>query len=187
MLEDSPFTEEEGQSNGTTYAGFVQGVTAANANGAVPANGTATFVFAPEYDCSLTLVSKILSAKTFWMVESPDGANVTAAATGTGEELMKFNLTAGNTYYFYCQGSKPMIYEMYYDETITGEDAALKEFSSTGTVVDPSEGGGDARKVEVSWEAVANDTVVIYGVDTYIDVTKCYLVDGIVVTCTTIG
>lgn len=187
VLEDSPFTEEEGQSNGTTYAGFVQGVTAANANGTVPANGTATFVFAPEYDCSLTLVSKILSAKTFWMVESPDGANVTAAATGTGEELMKFNLTAGNTYYFYCQGSKPMIYEMYYDETITGEDAALKEFSSTGTVVDPSEGGGDARKVEVSWEAVANDTDVFYGVDTYIGDTKVDMVDGIVDTSTTIG
>ena len=187
VLEDSPFTEEEGQSNGTTYAGFVQGVTAANANGAVPANGTATFVFAPEYDCSLTLVSKILSAKTFWMVESPDGANVTAAATGTGEELMKFNLTAGNTYYFYCQGSKPMIYEMYYDETITGEDAALKGFSSTGTVVDPSEGGGDARKVEVSWEAVANDTDVFYGVDTYIGDTKVDMVDGIVDTSTTIG
>ena len=186
VLEDSPFTEEEGQSNGTTYAGFVQGVTAANANGAVPANGTATFVFAPEYDCSLTLVSKILSAKTFWMVESPDGANVTAAVTGTGEELMKFNLTAGNTYYFYCQGSKPMIYDISFDGTITGEDAALKEMVPAGTVVNPSEGSGDARSVKVSWQEVTNDTDVFYGVDTYIGDTKVDMVDGIMDTSTVI-
>ena len=111
---------------GAEYKQFVQASTAANSDGAIPGNGTATYVFSPKVDCSVTLHSRATS-KVWYFLESPDGANVTNTATdSTVADVMTFNLRAGRTYYYYCQGSKPMVYGIYFDAPVADADSLLK-------------------------------------------------------------
>lgn len=164
--------------DGVTYTDFVQAETAANAGGEVPAGGTATFVFKPVVDCSVTLHSKS-TAKEWWFVESPDEANVTNKATaGQVDDSMTFNLKADKTYYYYCQGSKPMVYGIYFNAPVSNEDSLLKEETSV-------DGGGStegaaAKQAKLTWNAVDNgsESSVFYGVDTYIGNQKVDTIDG---------
>ena len=201
-LEDTPVIQKDGTGviegtvnadgsvtiDGVTYTQFIQANTAADAGGEMPANGTATYVFSPKIDCSVTLHSRVLSAKQWWFVESPDGANVTARQADTApnaiESVMTFNLKAGNKYYFYAQGSKPMIYGIYFDKPAVSSFIPLKPTGSTGgsTTV-----GGAERKVKLTWTPVTNDTPVFYGVDTYVDGVKVDTIDGITDPTATIG
>ncbi len=45
---------------------------------------------------------------------------------------MTFNLKAGKTYYYYCAGSKPMVYGIYLDVPVANADSLLKEETATG-------------------------------------------------------
>ncbi len=199
-LEDTPVlvlaelsTPEEPKTiDGITYTQFIQANTAANAGGLVPDNGTATFVFSPKVDCSVTLHSRATS-KIWWFVESPDGANATATQKDSVnnnfiEESMTFNLKAGRKYYYYAHGSKPMIYGIYFDKPVDDAQSLITPSGSTGG----STGGsttttGVERKVKLTWTPVTNDTEVFYGVDTYVGDTKVDMVDGIKDPTTTIG
>lgn len=165
--------------DGITYTDFVQAETAASAGGEVPANGTATFVFNPSVDCSVTLHNKSTS-KTWYFVESPDGANVSNKATGGQiDDAMTFNLKAGKTYYYYCQGSKPMVYGIYFNAPVDNADSLLKE--ETAVEVGGNTESADSKQVQVTWNAVDNGTEssVYYGIDTYIGNQKVDIVDGL--------
>lgn len=190
VLSELPTPEEPKTIDGITYTQFIQANTAANAGGLVPDNGTATYVFSPKVDCSVTLHSRILGAKQWWFVESPDGANVTATQKDTAlnaiESVMTFNLKAGNKYYFYAQGSKPMIYGIYFDKPV--DDAQSLITPTDGSTSGGSTGsGGIERKVKLTWTSVTNDTPVFYGVDTYVDGVKVDTIDGITDPTATIG
>ena len=45
---------------------------------------------------------------------------------------MTFNLKAGKTYYYYCQGSRPMVYGIYLNAPVANADSLLKEETATG-------------------------------------------------------
>ena len=163
---------------GAEYKQFVQASTAANSEGAIPGNGTATYVFSPKVDCSVTLHSRATS-KVWYFLESPDGANVTNTATDSAvADVMTFNLRAGRTYYYYCQGSKPMVYGIYFDAPVADADSLLKEGTRKDDPSAPAQ-SAEAKSVKLSWTAVENDTDVFYGVDTYVDGVKVDMVDGI--------
>ncbi len=171
---------------GAEYKQFVQASTAANSDGAIPGNGTATYVFSPKVDCSVTLHSRATS-KVWYFLESPDGANVTNTATdSTVADVMTFNLRAGRTYYYYCQGSKPMVYGIYFDAPVADADSLLKEGTRKDDPSAPAQ-SAEAKSVKLSWTAVKNDTDVFYGVDTYVDGVKVDMVDGITDTNTIIN
>lgn len=164
--------------DGVTYTDFVQAETAANAGGEVPAGGTATFVFKPIVDCSVTLHSKSTS-KVWWFIESPDDANVSNKATaGQINDVMTFNLKADKTYYYYCQGSKPMVYGVYFNAPVSNEDSLLKE--ETSVDVGGSTEGAAAKQAKLTWTAVDNgsESSVFYGIDTYIGNQKVDTIDG---------
>lgn len=164
--------------DGIKYTQFVQASTPANAGGEVPGNGTATYVFKAKTDCSVTLHNRA-TAKVWWFVESPDGANVTNKATGTTvDDIMTFNLKAGKTYYYYCQGSKPMVYGIYLNAPVANADSLLKEETATGGSGSDTQEASD-KSVKLTWTAVDNDTEVYYGVDTYVDGVKVDMIDGI--------
>ena len=164
--------------DGVKYTQFVQASTPANAGGEVPGNGTATYVFKAKTDCSVTLHNRA-TAKVWWFVESPDGANVTNKATGTTvDDIMTFNLKAGKTYYYYCQGSKPMVYGIYLNAPVANADSLLKEETATGGSGSDTQEASD-KSVKLTWTAVDNDTEVYYGVDTYVDGVKVDMIDGI--------
>ncbi len=190
VLSELPTPEEPKTIDGITYTQFIQANTAANAGGEMPADGTATFVFSPKVDCSVTLHSRS-TAKVWHFIESPDGANVTARQKDSVnnafiEEVMTFNLKAGNKYYYYAQGSKPMIYGIYFDKPVDDAQSLI-------TPTDGSTGGGSTgssgteRKVKLTWTPVTNDTSVFYGVDTYVDGVKVDMIDGIKDPTVTIG
>ena len=171
---------------GAEYKQFVQASTAANSDGAIPGNGTATYVFSPKVDCSVTLHSRATS-KVWYFLESPDGANVTNTATDSAvADVMTFNLRAGRTYYYYCQGSKPMVYGIYFDAPVADADSLLKEGTRKDDPSAPAQ-SAEAKSVKLSWTAVENDTDVFYGVDTYVDGVKVDMVDGITDTNTIIN
>lgn len=164
--------------DGIKYTQFVHASTPANAGGEVPGNGTATYVFKAKTDCSVTLHNRA-TAKVWWFVESPDGANVTNKATGTTvDDIMTFNLKAGKTYYYYCQGSKPMVYGIYLNAPVANADSLLKEETATGGSGSDTQEASD-KSVKLTWTAVDNDTEVYYGVDTYVDGVKVDMIDGI--------
>lgn len=164
--------------DGVKYTQFVQASTPANAGGEVPGKGTATYVFKAKTDCSVTLHNRA-TAKVWWFVESPDGANVTNKATGTiVDDIMTFNLKAGKTYYYYCQGSKPMVYGIYLNAPVANADSLLKEETATGGSGSDTQEASD-KSVKLTWTAVDNDTEVYYGVDTYVDGVKVDMIDGI--------
>lgn len=164
--------------DGVKYTQFVQASTPANADGEVPGKGTATYVFKAKTDCSVTLHNRA-TAKVWWFVESPDGANVTNKATGTiVDDIMTFNLKAGKTYYYYCQGSKPMVYGIYLNAPVANADSLLKEETATGGSGSDTQEASD-KSVKLTWTAVDNDTEVYYGVDTYVDGVKVDMIDGI--------
>ena len=164
--------------DGVKYTQFVQASTPANAGGEVPGKGTATYVFKAKTDCSVTLHNRA-TAKVWWFVESPDGANVTNSATGTTvDDIMTFNLKAGKTYYYYCQGSKPMVYGIYLNAPVSNADSLLKEETATGGSGSDTQAASD-KSVKLTWTAVDNDTEVYYGVDTYVDGVKVDMIDGI--------
>ena len=164
--------------DGVKYTQFVQASTPANAGGEVPGKGTATYVFKAKTDCSVTLHNRA-TGKVWWFVESPDGANVTNSATGTTvDDSMTFNLKAGKTYYYYCQGSKPMVYGIYLNAPVANADSLLKEETATGGSGSDTQAASD-KSVKLTWTAVDNDTEVYYGVDTYVDGVKVDMIDGI--------
>lgn len=164
--------------DGVKYTQFVQASTPANAGGEVPGKGTATYVFKAKTDCSVTLHNRA-TAKVWWFVESPDGVNVTNKATGTTvDDIMTFNLKAGKTYYYYCQGSKPMVYGIYLNAPVANADSLLKEETATGGSGSDTQEASD-KSVKLTWTAVDNDTEVYYGVDTYVDGVKVDMIDGI--------
>lgn len=164
--------------DGVKYTQFVQASTPANAGGEVPGKGTATYVFKAKTDCSVTLHNRA-TGKVWWFVESPDGANVTNSATGTTvDDIMTFNLKAGKTYYYYCQGSKPMVYGIYLNAPVANADSLLKEETATGGSGSDTQAASD-KSVKLTWTAVDNDTEVYYGVDTYVDGVKVDMIDGI--------
>lgn len=164
--------------DGVKYTQFIQASTAANAGGEVPGKGTATYVFKAKTDCSVTLHNRA-TGKVWWFVESPDGANVTNSATGTTvDDIMTFNLKAGKTYYYYCQGSKPMVYGIYLNAPVANADSLLKEETATGGSGSDTQAASD-KSVKLTWTAVDNDTEVYYGVDTYVDGVKVDMIDGI--------
>lgn len=164
--------------DGVKYTQFVQASTPANAGGEVPGKGTATYVFKAKTDCSVTLHNRA-TGKVWWFVESPDGANVTNSATGTTvDDIMTFNLKAGKTYYYYCQGSKPMVYGIYLNAPVANADSLLKEETATGGSGSNTQAASD-KSVKLTWTAVDNDTEVYYGVDTYVDGVKVDMIDGI--------
>ena len=164
--------------DGVKYTQFVQASTPANAGGEVPSKGTATYVFKAKTDCSVTLHNRA-TGKVWWFVESPDGANVTNKATGTTvDDIMTFNLKAGKTYYYYCQGSKPMVYGIYLNAPVANADSLLKEETATGGSGSDTQEASD-KSVKLTWTAVDNDTEVYYGVDTYVDGVKVDMIDGI--------
>lgn len=164
--------------DGVKYTQFVQASTPANAGGEVPGKGTATYVFKAKTDCSVTLHNRA-TGKVWWFVESPDGANVTNKATGTTvDDIMTFNLKAGKTYYYYCQGSKPMVYGIYLNAPVANADSLLKEETATGGSGSDTQEASD-KSVKLTWTAVDNDTEVYYGVDTYVDGVKVDMIDGI--------
>ena len=107
---------------------------------------------------------RILGAKQWWFVESPDGANVTATqkryCSNTIESVMTFNLKAGNKYYFYAQGSKPMIYSIYFDKPVDDAQSLITPTDgSTGSGSNRVQSGIE-RKVKLTWTPVTNDTPV---------------------------
>lgn len=164
--------------DGVKYTQFIQASTAANAGGEVPGKGTATYVFKAKTDCSVTLHNRA-TGKVWWFVESPDGANVTNKATGTTvDDIMTFNLKAGKTYYYYCQGSRPMVYGIYLNAPVANADSLLKEETATGGSCSDTQAASD-KSVKLTWTAVDNDTEVYYGVDTYVDGVKVDMIDGI--------
>ena len=164
--------------DGVKYTQFIQASTAANAGGEVPGKGTATYVFKAKTDCSVTLHNRA-TGKVWWFVESPDGANVTNSATGTTvDDIMTFNLKAGKTYYYYCQGSRPMVYGIYLNAPVANADSLLKEETATGGSGSDTQAASD-KSVKLTWTAVDNDTEVYYGVDTYVDGVKVDMIDGI--------
>lgn len=164
--------------DGVKYTQFIQASTPANAGGEVPGKGTATYVFKAKTDCSVTLHNRA-TGKVWWFVESPDGANVTNSATGTTvDDIMTFNLKAGKTYYYYCQGSKPMVYGIYLNAPVANADSLLKEETATGGSGSDTQAASD-KSVKLTWTAVDNDTEVYYGVDTYVDGVKVDMIDGI--------
>lgn len=164
--------------DGVKYTQFIQASTAANAGGEVPGKGTATYVFKAKTDCSVTLHNRA-TGKVWWFVESPDGANVTNSATGTTvDDIMTFNLKAGKTYYYYCQGSRPMVYGIYLNAPVANADSLLKEETATGGSGSDTQTASD-KSVKLTWTAVDNDTEVYYGVDTYVDGVKVDMIDGI--------
>lgn len=164
--------------DGVKYTQFIQASTAANAGGEVPGKGTATYVFKAKTDCSVTLHNRA-TGKVWWFVESLDGANVTNSATGTTvDDIMTFNLKAGKTYYYYCQGSKPMVYGIYLNAPVANADSLLKEETATGGSGSDTQTASD-KSVKLTWTAVDNDTEVYYGVDTYVDGVKVDMIDGI--------
>lgn len=164
--------------DGVKYTQFVQASTPANAGGEIPGKGTATYVFKAKTDCSVTLHNRA-TGKVWWFVESPDGANVTNSATGTTvDDIMTFNLKAGKTYYYYCQGSKPMVYGIYLNAPVSNADSLLKEETATGGSGSDTQAASD-KSVKLTWTAVDNDTEVYYGVDTYVDGVKVDMIDGI--------
>lgn len=164
--------------DGVKYTQFIQASTAANAGGEVPGKGTATYVFKAKTDCSVTLHNRA-TGKVWWFVESSDGANVTNSATGTTvDDIMTFNLKAGKTYYYYCQGSRPMVYGIYLNAPVANADSLLKEETATGGSGSDTQAASD-KSVKLTWTAVDNDTEVYYGVDTYVDGVKVDMIDGI--------
>ena len=172
--------------DGVTYTQFIQASTAAGSGVKVPDNGTATYVFKAKTDCSVTLHNRATS-KEWWFVESPDGAKITNSATGsTVEAIMTFNLKAGKTYYYYCAGSKPMVYGIYLDAPVANADSLLKEETATGGSDSSDTQTASDKSVKLTWTAVDNDTEVYYGVDTYVDGVKVDMVDGIKDTSTII-
>ena len=91
---------------------------------------------------------------------------------------MTFNLKAGKTYYYYCQGSKPMVYGIYLNAPVANADSLLKEETATGGSGSDTQAASD-KSVKLTWTAVDNDTEVYYGVDTYVDGVKVDMIDGI--------
>lgn len=91
---------------------------------------------------------------------------------------MTFNLKAGKTYYYYCQGSKPMVYGIYLNAPVANADSLLKEETATGGSGSNTQAASD-KSVKLTWTAVDNDTEVYYGVDTYVDGVKVDMIDGI--------
>ena len=91
---------------------------------------------------------------------------------------MTFNLKAGKTYYYYCQGSKPMVYGIYLNAPVANADSLLKEETATGGSGSDTQEASD-KSVKLTWTAVDNDTEVYYGVDTYVDGVKVDMIDGI--------
>ena len=91
---------------------------------------------------------------------------------------MTFNLKAGKTYYYYCQGSKPMVYGIYLNAPVANADSLLKEETATGGSGSDTQTASD-KSVKLTWTAVDNDTEVYYGVDTYVDGVKVDMIDGI--------
>jgi len=191
VLSELPTPEEPKTIDGITYTQFIQASTSADAGGEMPADGTATFVFSPKVDCSVTLHSRS-TPKTWHFIESPDGANVTARQKDSVnntliEEVMTFNLKAGNKYYYYAQGSKPMIYGIYFDKPADETVSSFKPLEPTGSTGGSTTVGGAERKVKLTWTPVTNDTPVFYGVDTYVDGVKVDMIDGIKDPTVTIG
>ena len=178
LLSELSTPEQPVTIDGVKYTQFIQASTPANAGGEVPGKGTATYVFKAKTDCSVTLHNRA-TGKVWWFVESPDGANVTNSATGTTvDDIMTFNLKAGKTYYYYCQGSKPMVYGIYLNAPVANADSLLKEETATGGSGSDTQAASD-KSVKLTWTAVDNDTEVYYGVDTYVDGVKVDMIDGI--------
>lgn len=179
VLSDLSTPEQPVTIDGVTYTQFIQASTAAGSGVKVPDNGTATYVFKAKTDCSVTLHNRATS-KEWWFVESPDGAKITNSATGsTVEAIMTFNLKAGKTYYYYCAGSKPMVYGIYLDAPVANADSLLKEETATGGSDSSDTQTASDKSVKLTWTAVDNDTEVYYGVDTYVDGVKVDMIDGI--------
>lgn len=111
VLDNMPLKEEPATVSGVDYTGFVQGASNATpSKGAIPTAGAA-FKFTATEDTSVTFVNKAASKTYHWLdVVGGEVVNDTTAAAIPDE--LSFKMEAGHTYYYYADGSKPMVYAM---------------------------------------------------------------------------
>ena len=111
VLEDMNFKEAAKTVDGVEYKGFVQGTKNASPKGGdIPTEGAA-FKITAAVDSTITFVTKD-AAKTYHFVNEADKSDVTGTSIPLGS--LKFELKAGNTYYFYADGSKACVYDIIY-------------------------------------------------------------------------
>ena len=107
VLEDMNFKEAAANVDGLDYTGYVQGKTNPKPKGgAIPTEGAAFKVDA-VVDGSVTFITKS-ATKVYHFVDAETLKDVTGTEVPAGS--MKFDITAGHTYYFYLDGSKICAY-----------------------------------------------------------------------------
>jgi len=143
VLEDMGFKASTATVDNVDYTGYIQGTNnAAPKGGAVPTAGAAFKIEAVK-NCSITFVMKA-ATKVYHVVEvtaaNPTGTDIkTGSAVDTGDFI--FDMTAGNTYYFYLDGSKACVYGISYGysdyqveklDITSGLTAGTDYFSTSG-------------------------------------------------------
>lgn len=148
VLEDMAVKNETFTVEGVEYKTYVQGSTNPKpGKGAVPTDKCAAFKLEAVKDCSVTFVNKA-AAKTYYFVEE-SGAEAYLTDTAIPDTLT-FEMKAGRTYYYYAQGSKPMVGEISYK-------VSQSSGGGSGEVV-TTEHTFDAEKVLSADENYAGDT-----------------------------
>ena len=169
LLEDMP------QKNDATQPTYIQGsVNPDPKDGKIPTKG-AVFKIKPVKSVNFTFDLYSISKKTYWLVNESgkyDGikGEITGSDTAPETPSLNFELHAGETYYFYVQGSKAMVTGISYAEWDSGEpeiidrgdwanvaapeivNAVQKDGKITVTVkgvINKTGAGADALKVEM--------------------------------------
>ncbi len=123
--------------DGVQYMSYIQAKDNAKPNkGDVPTSGAA-FKMTAVVDSSITFITKKADNKTYHFIEA-NGADKEVTETSLTAGAHKFDMKAGNTYYFYLDGSKPCVYDILYSYEKTSdyqkEEISLSDGLKAGTV-----------------------------------------------------
>ena len=177
VLEDMNLKDESADTvDGVAYPGYVQGTNNPKPNkGDIPTSGAA-FKITAVVDSTITFVTKD-AAKTYHFIES---TKTEPEITGTEvpKGSMKFGMKAGNTYYFYLDGSKVCVYSIVLEagtpdldwETVSAPVLGTPT-SDAGKIIVPynaviGDNGGEQLKVEMYKDGVLADDSVTKAVGT---------------------
>lgn len=154
VFDNMPSKDNDDAATKADYPKCIQGgANAAPNKGEVPTTGAAFKITAVE-DAKIAFNVKAASGKAYHFVgvEGETKSDITDANTPGGK--LSFKVKKGNTYYFYLDGSKPVVYEIKISTGTPDVDwANLAAPVITSAVVDST----DDTKLNVNYEAKLGD------------------------------
>jgi len=132
VMQEMTYKNTSLEVEGVTYPGYIQGKDNPTPNaGAIPTAGAVVKV-SPTVGGEFTIIAKGTGGKIFYVVKQ-DGTIVEDKGTNDPYLKKSYEIKAGETYYFYGQGTKISIYSMSFKKSSVKHDIDLTAGLKTGT------------------------------------------------------